>query len=73
MMKINDWMLINLSKPTIIGKIQGHPELPDGYEVQVEFMDINVDSRVLISPNNHYKLGEVCGVWWRYKKGELGL
>lgn len=74
MKRLENWMIINLSKPTIIADIYGDYgefKKPNGYQVQIEIKDIDIKNFYLFSRDEVYKLGEIDPIWWKTKKGEL--
>ncbi len=72
MRRIEKWMLVELTYPTIIGELHDDEELRDGYSTQVQLNDIlflkdvlGKPKTILVSPSGRYILGEPDKTWWR--------
>lgn len=80
--KIEKWMLIQLTAPTIIGVVKNHAKIYDGFTVQLEFLDLDPAKRILytryrcfdektqsyFTKYDQFELGEPDRVWASTKR-----
>lgn len=65
--KINNWYIVNLTVPTLIGEVKYKRE------IKVELLGIEWTTLTAITPNKLYKLGNADKVWTELKSSEETL
>ena len=67
MQRLENWYLVNLTQPVVIGKVFGNSRVFPGQEIMTEYItDIDVENRILKTKTQSFKLGEPDTVWKNY-------
>jgi len=62
-MKLENWYMVQLSQPILIGKVYGHERLPNGVEFHTNYIThIDFNEKLAYTEREVFKLGEVDSV-----------